>query len=85
MITASKFADDFGIKDKSFVYRKLKRGATLDDILFEWNFKNNVPNNVVDCLTYAKENNVTNTTVIRKIKQGKLKAKKVGRKWYVKK
>ena len=83
MITASKFADVFGIKDKTFVYRKLKRGITLDDILFEWNFQNNVPDNVVDCLTYAKENNITNTTVIRQIKQGKLKAKKVGRKWYV--
>lgn len=42
-ITASRFADIYGIKDKSSVYRKLKRGLTLEQILDDFNTVNNIP------------------------------------------
>lgn len=82
--TASSFADKNNITDKTFVYRNLQKGKTLETILYEWNFKYNTPKGYVDCNTYAKSNNVSRTTVIRKIQKGNLKAKRVGKQWYVK-
>lgn len=82
--TASSFADENNITNKSFVYRNLKKGKTLETILYEWNFKYNTPKGYVDCNTYAKSNNVSRTTVIRKIQNGNLKAKRIGKQWYVK-
>ena len=37
----------------------------------------------VDTLEYAKAKGVTRTTVCKWIKQGKLKAERYGRKWYI--
>lgn len=82
-ITASKFAEKFGIKNKDFVYGRLERGRTLEDVLYEWNFQNNIPDNVKDCKTYAEEHGINSVTVKRHIKNGKLKSLKVGRKYYV--
>lgn len=80
--TASEFADVFGI-EKTFVYRKVKSGETLEQILQYWNKAHSVPDTARDVSTYAKEKNVTVTTVNRWIKQGKVNAEKYGRKWYI--
>ena len=80
--TASEFADIFGI-EKSSVYRKLKKGQTLEDILHYWQNAHSMPDGLVDVAEYAKLKNTTVTTVNRWIKQGKVKAKKYGRKWYI--
>lgn len=81
--TASEFADSFGITDKSYVYRRVKKGQSLDEILHDWEKAHSIPNNLLDVSTYSKAHGVTPTTVNRWIKDGKVKAEKYGRKWYI--
>lgn len=81
--TASEFADKFGISDKSFVYRRAKKGQSLEYILNDWISIHNVPNNFVDTIIYAKQHNIHPATVRRMIRIGKIKGKQLGRKWYV--
>lgn len=46
--------------------------------------KKNTPKNYVDCSTYAKMNNISITTVLRKIQSGNLETKRIGKQWYIK-
>jgi excisionase family DNA binding protein len=82
-MTASHFADIHGIKDKSFVYGRLKRGRNLEQILFEFNCSKKLPEHLVECSEVAEQLGLCKTSVTRLIKQGKLKGEKIGRKWYV--
>lgn len=82
-ITASHFADMFGIRDKAFVYGRLKRGRTLYDVLYEWECTKKLPENLLECSCVAKELGVTEATIKRKINSGEIKGQKIGRKWYV--
>lgn len=82
-MTASRFADMHGIKDKSFVYRKLKSGKSFAEILYEYNCKKNLPENLMDCSDYAAQKGICRSSVIRLINQNKLKGTKIGRKWYI--
>lgn len=81
--TALEFAKVFNI-EQSFVYKSVKKGKSLQEVLDYWNKAHSVPDNLIDILTYTKMNNVTTSTVNRWIKQGKIKAEKYGRKWYIK-
>lgn len=82
--TASAFADEYGIHDKSFVYRKIKRyGMSLEEVLRAWETIHNTPENLARVKEYSIEHNVTVTTVNRWIAQGKLKAIKVGNVNYI--
>ena len=80
--TASEFADIHNIQ-KTFVYNRAKKGQTLERILYDWERAHSVPNNYVDISEYASMANVTQTTVGRWIRQGKVYAEKFGRKWYI--
>ena len=80
--TASEFADVFNV-DKCMVYRRVKQGESLEQILEYWNKAHSVPDGFVDTLEYAKTKGVTRTTVCKWIKQGKLKAERYGRNWYI--
>jgi len=82
--SASEFADEFGITDKSFVYKRAKQGETLGEILDAWNMAHDIPYGYVDTATYAEKCKVTTTTVNRWINSGKVQAEKRGRKWYIK-
>lgn len=82
-MTISEFADKYGITDKSFVYRKIKKGLSLEDILKEWDLKNNIPNHLIKLSKYAEIENITCASAARRINNGKIKGKKIGRKWYV--
>lgn len=82
--TASEFADVFGITDKSFVYRRLQKGQTLEYILNDWTKIHNIPKGLIEVEDYANEKGVTSSCVKRWINQGKLNGEKVGRKWYIK-
>lgn len=83
-LTASEFADRFDIKDKSFVYRRIKRwGMSLDEILYAWNMINNTPEGFTTPKDYAKQCGVTVETVDRWIKDGKIKAIRVGKLYYI--
>lgn len=81
--SASEFADLFGITDKSFVYRRIQKGDTLEYILNDWIRMHNIPDNLMEVEDYAKEKNVTSASVRRWINQGKVVGEKVGRKWYI--
>ena len=83
LYSASEFADLFGITDKSFVYRRLQKGETLEYILDDWTRMHKIPDYLIEVETYAEEKNVTPASVKRWINQGKIKGEKVGRKWYV--
>lgn len=82
-MTASHFADIHGITDKSTVYRKLKRGLTLEQILFEYNCSKNLPDHLLEVSEVANQRGICNASVLRLIHQGKLKGERIGRKWYV--
>lgn len=82
-ITASKFAKINGIKDVSIVYRKLKRGISLEQILYEFNFSKSLPEGVFEVDSVASEMGICRESVCRLIREGKLNGKKVGKKWYV--
>lgn len=84
MYSASEFADKYGITDKSFVYRRAKKGQPLNIILNDWKKAHNIPSGYLDVMEYAQKFNVTGTTVTRWIKKGKVQGMKLGRKWYVK-
>ena len=81
--SASEFADAFGITDKSFVYRRIKKGQSLKELYNDWIAANNIPDGHIDVTSYAAAHNVSITTVNRWINCGKLKAEKRGRKWYI--
>lgn len=83
MYSASEFADNFGISEKTFVYNRLKKGQTLEYILDDWNSIHNVPSNLIDAKEYASKYNVTPQSVFRWIKQGNIVATRIGRKWYI--
>ena len=83
MYSASEFADEFGITDKSFVYRRLSKGQTLEYILGDWIKIHNVPKHLIEVEDFAKEHNVHTATVRRWINKGKIEGEKIGRKWYV--
>lgn len=82
-ITASHFADIHGIKDKSFVYGRLKRGRNLEEILFEFNCSKSLPDHLMEVSDVANQMGICNGSVVRLIHQGKLKGERIGRKWYV--
>lgn len=82
-ITASEFADRYGIKDKCFVYGRLKRGRTLYNVLYEWQCANKLPDNLQECSEVAKQLGITEASVKRKINGVEIKGQKIGRKWYV--
>lgn len=85
MYSASEFAGAYGITNKSFVYYRAKKGQSLEEILSDWELSHNVPEGYIDLDTYAKNNNVTKTTVNRWIHSGKVEAKHFGRrKWWIK-
>ncbi len=79
----STFSDAFGITDKSFVYRRLRSGQPIETILSDWNEIHNVPSGLIEVSVIAKERNVTEAHVKRLLNDGKIKGRKVGRKWYV--
>lgn len=81
--TSSEFADTFGISCKSFVYRRLDKGQTLEYILNDWTRIHNVPEGLIDTVDFAKSKNVDPATVKRWINKGLIQGEKVGRKWYV--
>lgn len=68
---------------KDYVYTRLKRGRNLYDIMYEWNCENSLPENLMKCSDVAKILGITQASVTRKITNGELKGKKIGRKWYV--
>lgn len=82
-ITASEFADIHGISDKSFVYRKIRQGYSLDDILSEWRKKKNIPVDLIECSLYAQQEGICTASVTRRIREGKIEGERIGRKWYV--
>ena len=84
MYSASEFADKFGIKDKSFVYRRLlKNGQTLEYILADWERIHNVPKHLREVSEYAKMRGITQATVRRWLCKKRIAGEKIGRKWYV--
>lgn len=83
MYSASEFADMFGIKNKSFVYRRLKKGQSFEYILEDWTKIHNVPQHLTEVEIFAKEHNVDTSTVRRWINENKIQGEKVGRKWYI--
>lgn len=83
MITASEFADENGITDKSFVYRKAKRGIPLEKILDEWNCKHDMPKSLISVSEYATLNNISPFTVKHKLTKGEIDGRKICNKWYV--
>lgn len=85
LYTASEFSDKFGISDKSFVYRRIERGQSLEHILTDWKKIHDVPSNLIEVSNYANEHGISKAHVRRLINQGKIKGEKVGRKWYIRK
>lgn len=82
-ITASEFADNNGIYDKSFVYRRVKCGVSLDEILEEWNIKHNTPSNLQKLSDYAAEEGISTVAAARRVRLGLVKGKRAGKYWYV--
>lgn len=85
MYSASEFSDQYSITDKSFVYRRLEKGETLEYILYVWEQIHNPPSNLIEVEDYANIKKVSSATVRRWLNAGKICGEKVGRKWYVNK
>lgn len=83
LYSASEFADIYNITDKTFVYRRLSKGQTLEYILNDWIRMNNVPKEYTSIEEYAKKVGLHYGSVTRMLRNGKLKGEKFGRKWYV--
>lgn len=81
--TISEVCELCGITDKSFAYRRFKKGQSLDEIIDAWAEKENIPENLIECSEYADKLGVCTASVTRMIREGKLKGMKRGRKWYI--
>lgn len=79
----SEFCDKFGIDNKSFVYRRLQHGQTLEYILSDWEKIHDVPDHLIEVDEYAQKHNMHQGSVKRLLRNGKLSGEKIGRKWYV--
>lgn len=82
-ITPSEFADLFGITDKSFVYRHLKKGDSYERIIKDWKIKENPPSDMMSRKEASNELKVSINKIKRLINCNKLDGKKIGNKWYV--
>ena len=82
-ITASEFADMYGIYDKNLVYKRKKSGKSFDEILNEWNIKHNTPKNLQKLSDYAKEEHISRNSALRRIKVGTIQGVRAGKYWYV--
>lgn len=80
----SEFADAFGISDKSFVYHRICRGKTFEQIRDDWMVAHDIPDGYIGASEYAKKHSVTTTTVYRWIESGNVQAERRGIKWYIK-
>lgn len=81
--TLSTICEMCGITDKSFAYRRFKKGQSIEGIIKDWNEKEIIPEYLIECSEYALEIGVCSASVRRMINQGKIKGEKRGRKWYV--
>lgn len=81
--TALNFANSFGITKPHFVYKELRNGKTLEEILDDWNLMQNIPSYYRESSDVAKELGVTSGHIKRLIRQGRIPGKKICNRWYV--
>ena len=82
-ISARKFSEDNDINEYVFVFRRAKKGITAEQILQEWKFRHNTPDNYMTVHDAAKLLNVNDDVVSSRIRKGKIKAEKHGSSWYI--
>lgn len=80
--SASEFADRYGI-EKSFVYLRVKKGQSLEEILNDWTQMHNIPDNLIKSTEYTSIKGISLAHTNRLIKKGKIKAVRIGRRWYI--
>lgn len=79
----SEICEIYKITNKTFAYNRFKKGYSIEEIIRDWNEKENTPQYLMECSEYAKEIGVCTASVRRMIRDGKLEGEKRGRKWYV--
>jgi len=81
--TLAEFIEKNGITYSGFVTRKLKKGKSLDEILYEWNMKHNANSNYMTIEEASKEYDVSTQTIFKWIKNGVLMAEKCANKYFI--
>lgn len=83
IINPYEFCNKHNITDKLFVYRRLKKEESAEKILHDWNMLHNTPKEYMTVKDAIQLYNVSELTIKHWIYKGKLKAEKVGNKWFV--
>lgn len=78
-----EFCEDHGITYEHFVLRHLERGYSLDEIIRIWNFKSGKHDGFYSLDEAALFYSVGTQSILHWIRDGKIKAEKVGRSWYI--
>lgn len=84
-IPSSEFADVNSIKDRTFVFRRAKKGETGEKILHDWIMMHKTPDNYLKIKDAEEAYGVSSQTILSWIKSGKLKAEKCGNKFFIEK
>lgn len=78
-----EFCKQFGITNKVFVYRRLKKGDSPTKILHDWRMINQSSDSFMTREEACKSYGVSKETIVKWIKSGKLKAVKAGTRWRI--
>lgn len=82
-ISAREFAEENGIENYVFVFRRAKAGQSADQILHDWKMINETPSEYMTVKEAAVFLGVTEQTVCNRIKSGTLDAEKIGNRFFV--
>lgn len=82
-ITAIEFCEKYNIVDTKYVRRKIKKGQTAEEILFDWNILNNKLDEYYTTNEAAKYYNVSAQSVRKWYWSGKLKGIVSGQRLYI--
>ena len=83
IVNPYEFCEKHNITDRVFVYRRLKKGESAEKILHDWNMLHNTPKGYMSVEDAIQFYNVCDCTIKHWIYNGKLKAEKVGNKWFI--
>lgn len=82
-IPVVEFCERHNIKDRTYVYRKLKKGQTAEEILFDYKMLKNTPDEYMSLEEAAKYYNVCTVSIHHWYRDGIIKGLVSGRRLYI--
>lgn len=81
--TPCEFAKEHGITNETYIYRKLKKGESAEDILYKWNMLNNTPSEYMKIQEASQYYNVSEASIRKWLNKGLIKGLYIEQRWYI--